>query len=337
MNPSTAFARVLVDELVRAGVRHAVLSPGSRSAPVALAFAAEPRLTLHVRIDERSAGFFALGVAVETGAPVAVVCTSGTAVANLHPAVLEASFAGVPLVLLTADRPPELRGTGANQTIDQTRIYGGAVRSAVEVGVPEHRIGAVAYWRSVTARALAVATDARHPGPVHLNLALREPLVPDGDPVWPEPLDGPRPGAWTAVTAPVTSPARIDDVLGGPPTERGAVVLGHGAADPREAAALAAALGWPLLSEPSGNGGSGSVPAFALLLADPTFAAAMTPDVVIVVGKPGLSRSLMGWLAGAGRQVVVDPRPDWADPTRSAAVVVPGVPVPAILEAPPRP
>ncbi|TAL19354.1 MAG: 2-succinyl-5-enolpyruvyl-6-hydroxy-3-cyclohexene-1-carboxylic-acid synthase, partial [Frankiales bacterium] len=158
MNPSTALARVLVDELIRAGVREAVLSPGSRSAPLAFALHDADRagrLRLHVRIDERSAAFLALGLTKASGRPVPVVTTSGTATANLHPAVLEASHSGVPLVVLTADRPPELRGTGANQTVDQVGLYGGAVRLFAEVGAPDRRAGQNAYWRALACRAIA--------------------------------------------------------------------------------------------------------------------------------------------------------------------------------------
>ncbi len=239
MNPSTAFAATFVDELARCGLADAVLAPGSRSAPLAIAFwdradrdrahggvpghgvrglspgeaESSHGLALHVRIDERSVSFLALGLAKASGRPVALVCTSGTAAAHFHAAVIEASEAGVPLLVLTADRPNELRGTGANQTIDQLKLYGDAARWFCEVGTPEARPGMNAYWRSLACRAWAVAagTDGGYPGPVHLNLPLREPLVPGlPDPGaagmagaadaggWPESLEG-RPGGepWT--------------------------------------------------------------------------------------------------------------------------------------------
>lgn len=184
VNPSTAIATVLIDELIRQGVREAVLCPGSRSAPLAYALEAadrEGRLRLHVRVDERSAAYLALGLAKVTRVPVPVVTTSGTAVANLHPAVLEAAQGYVPMIVLTADRPQELRGTGANQTTDQVKIFGSAARWFHEFGTPERRGGQQAIWRSVIGRAMAEAQGhpAGDPGPVHLNVPLREPLVPD--------------------------------------------------------------------------------------------------------------------------------------------------------------
>ncbi|HEY1345599.1 MAG TPA: thiamine pyrophosphate-binding protein, partial [Streptosporangiaceae bacterium] len=175
MNPATAFATVLVDELARCGLAEAVIAPGSRSAPLAMALWEQAarsagRLRLHVRIDERSAAFLALGLAKLSRRPAAVVCTSGTAGAHFHAAVIEADEAGVPLLVLTADRPPELRGTGANQTVDQLKLYGSAVRWFCEVGVPEARPGMNAYWRSLACRAWASASGAAGtvPGPVHL-------------------------------------------------------------------------------------------------------------------------------------------------------------------------
>ena len=184
MNPSTAFATVFVDELIRCGLREVVVAPGSRSAPLAMALhdrcGPDGPLRLHVRIDERTAAFLALGLAKASGRPAAVLCTSGTAAANFHPAVIEADESGVPLLLLTADRPPELRGTGANQTIDQFQLYGAAVRWFADAGVPEARPGMNAYWRSLACRGWAAASGAAggFPGPVQVNIPLRDPLVP---------------------------------------------------------------------------------------------------------------------------------------------------------------
>ena len=187
MNPATAFGATFADELIRCGLREAVLAPGSRSTPLAMAFfdaERQDRMRLHVRIDERSASFTALGLAKASRRPVAVLCTSGTAAANFHPAVIEADESGVPLLVLTADRPPELRGTGANQAIDQIKLYGNAVRWFCEVGVPERRPGAAAYWRSVACQAWAHAAGSAggFAGPVHLNLAFRDPLTPETRP-----------------------------------------------------------------------------------------------------------------------------------------------------------
>ncbi len=184
MTPSAALAQVVVDELVRCGVRDVVLCPGSRSAPLAYALldaVRVGRLRLHVRVDERSAAFLAVGLGKASGRPAAVVTTSGTAVANLHPVVLEAHEAGVPLLLLTADRPPELRGTRANQTTDQTKLFGDAARWFHDLGAPDRRAGQQAGWRTGVDRAVAAAVAALggDPGPVHLNVPLRDPLAPD--------------------------------------------------------------------------------------------------------------------------------------------------------------
>jgi len=292
VNPSTAFAMVLVDELVRHGVRHAVLCPGSRSAPLAFALHAadaDGRLELHVRTDERSAAFVALGLAAD-GVPVPVVTTSGTAVANLHPAVLEASHANVPLLALTADRPPELRSTGANQTTQQVGIFGGAVRWDYDVGTPEERAGSVASWRSTVARAVAAALGLTHgaPGPVHLNLPLREPLVPDADPDAPfgEPLDGRADGGpWTRLpdardtSAPRTALSDVPRTL---------VVVGDlpgtAGAWGRRVADLARRRGWPVVAEPtSGAARAAAVPHGPLLLTCTDWLDAHRPDRVLVV------------------------------------------------------
>ena len=328
MNPSTALARVLVDELVRGGVREAVLSPGSRSAPLAFALHDADRagrLRLHVRIDERSAAFLALGLAKESGRPVPVVTTSGTATANLHPAVLEASHSGVPLLLLTADRPPELRGTGANQTVDQVGLYGGAVRLFVELGAPEQRPGQNAYWRSMTCRALAAAAGdlGGAPGPVHLNLGLREPLVPE-DGEWVEPLEGRSDGGpWTA-RVPLPTAALADDL-----PARTVVVIGDAAAGLTAAALrLAAARGFPVVAEPSSSAWSAEVvPAAELVLAVPGWLDEHRPERVLVVGRPTLSRVVARLVGVAAADVVAQHAP-WTDPSSRAVRVLPAVPAP---------
>ena len=331
----------MVDELLRCGVSDAVVCPGSRSTPLAMALAEAERrgeLTLHVRLDERSAGYLAVGIAKVTGIPAAVVTTSGTASVNLHPAVVEADSSGIPLIAITADRPPQLRGVGANQTIRQPDTFGGDVRLAVDMAPAAEQVGQVRYWRSTVARVVAAATDAVRPGPVHLNVPFAEPLVPDGDDGWIEDLDGRPDGRpWTAdsrLVAGMSTP--LDDVLDAllddatvPP--RGVVVIGdHDDTDTVELADdLADTLGWPVIAEPSGNG-AGCTTALShgpLLLADPDFADAHVPDLVLTIGRVGLNRSVLRMIARAGLHVAVDSQPEWSDPTRTADVVVASVPL----------
>jgi 2-succinyl-5-enolpyruvyl-6-hydroxy-3-cyclohexene-1-carboxylate synthase len=327
VNPATALSTVLVDELVRCGLTDVVLAPGSRSAPLALAVYEHSRVRLHVRIDERSAAFLALGMAKRSGRPVAVVCTSGTAAANFHPAVVEAHESGVPLLVLTADRPPELRETGANQTIDQVKLYGSAVRWSCEVGTPDERPGMVAYWRSLVSRAWHVALDP-DPGPVHLNLAFREPLIPDGDESWCEPLDGDATGSWTKVRA-----ATPGSVLHVPPTRRGVLVVGDGAVNVKRYVAAASMAGWPVLAEPNGNAryGDHALSAHHFLLGVPEFVERHRPEVVVTLGKPGLSRPLLSFLRRAEEHVVVTPSLSrWPDPVRSATQVAQEAEIPVV-------
>lgn len=305
MNPSTAQAEVIVDELVRNGVRHAVLAPGSRNAPLAYALhraAHAARLRLHVRIDERSAGFLALGLAARTRRPVPVFCTSGTAASNLHPAVSEAYHAGVPLLVITADRPPELRAAGANQTIDQHRLYGSEVRLFDELGVAEARSGQNAYWRSQVCRAWAAAACGMRGGPVHLNLPFREPLVPDGDTEWFEPLEG-RPGGerWTEVADRGSSPSSLGRLTSG----RGLVLVGDWGAE--EASAWGERIGWPVLSEVGGVGVSGSaaISTGMWLLNLPEFIREHRPEQVLCVGRPTVFRQVQQLLADSGVEVLL--------------------------------
>jgi 2-succinyl-5-enolpyruvyl-6-hydroxy-3-cyclohexene-1-carboxylate synthase len=331
VNPATAFGLTFSDELIRCGLREVVLAPGSRSTPLAMAFyeaARQRRLRLHVRIDERSASFTALGLAKASRLPVAVLCTSGTAAANFHPAVIEADESGVPLVVLTADRPAELRGIGANQAIDQIKLYGAAVRWFGEAGPPEARPGAVGYWRSLACQAWAYAAGrvGGLPGPVHLNLPFREPLVPGGDDEWldgAETLDG-RPGGqpWTRFPGQGAAGDQIDL----PWTERGVVVCGDGDYDARSLVELAGQAGWPVLAEPSSGArrGPAALSAYQYLLATPEFVRAHQPDLIVSAGRPGLSRPQLAFLktGPAVRHVVMAQGSGrWADPQRAATDV----------------
>jgi 2-succinyl-5-enolpyruvyl-6-hydroxy-3-cyclohexene-1-carboxylate synthase len=317
VNPSTLVARTLVDELVRNGVREAVVAPGSRSAPLAMALRAaeaEDRLRLHVRVDERSAGFTALGLAAATRRPVPVVTTSGTAVANLHPAVLEADHASIPLLVLSADRPARLRGTGANQTTDQVRLFGPAVRLFADLAASE-----APGVRALVSRTVAAATGARSrmPGPAHLNCQFDEPLLPDPDDGdWP---DGRADGAaWTEIE-PLPRPKPVPLPLG----PRTVVVAGDDAGPP--ARLLAERAGWPLLAEPSSGARTGTHPigTYRLLLDHPDLGRRI--ERVVCFGHPTLSRPVIGLLSRDDVElVVVDPGGGrWNDPGQRAARVVP--------------
>ncbi|HEX4903079.1 MAG TPA: 2-succinyl-5-enolpyruvyl-6-hydroxy-3-cyclohexene-1-carboxylic-acid synthase [Acidimicrobiales bacterium] len=312
------FCATLVDEWVRAGLTDVVVCPGSRSTPLALAFADDDRVAVHVHHDERSGSFLALGLAATTGRPVAVVVTSGTAVVQLHAAVVEAHQAGVPLLLCTADRPPELRDVAAPQTVDQERLFGRAVRWYADAGVADASMAGT--WRSLAARAWAEAM-APWPGPVHVNLPFREPLVGSTGPLPPGRADGP----WhRRVRAGRVAPVLERSVA----RAKGVVVAGRGAADPDAVVALAADLGWPLLADPaSGCRATTSVGAFDSLLRTP-FGERARPEVVLRVGGLPASKVLGQWLESCGaHELVVAPEPWWPDPAHTSAVLLDEVPV----------
>ena len=344
MNPSTALARVLVDELIACGLTDAVLAPGSRNAPLSLALHAADaagRVRLHVRIDERTAGFLALGLARGSGRPVVVVTTSGTAVANLHPAVLEATHGQVPLIVLSADRPPWLRGVGANQTIDQGALFRPILRFFHEFGVAAVRPGQQAHWRSMTGRAWSAAagTWGSPPGPAQLNVPLAEPLLPDAedpsgrgapggpgvrdDPApdgWPESLAG-RAGPWTGTVAPVL--ADVPAVPAPEPGERVLFVadLGH------PWAALVADAGHLVVAESGGAAGARALAAGIHLLSAPDFLDAARPHRVVVLGRPTLFRPVQALLGDPRVTVDVVAHPAaYADPTGTVRSVAPGLP-----------
>jgi 2-succinyl-5-enolpyruvyl-6-hydroxy-3-cyclohexene-1-carboxylate synthase len=314
---TTAFANTLVDEWVRNGVTHAVVAPGSRSTPLALALAARGEIHLDVVLDERSAGFLALGLGKATGRPAVVLCTSGSAAAHIHPAVIEADHGDVPLLVCTADRPPELRDSGAGQTIEQSHLYGGSVRWFCDPGPPEDRPDAGPFWRTVAARSVAATVSGR-PGPVHLNLPFREPLVPTGAPL----VDAPgRRGSapWTS-SVPAGLPVTAIEL---PAAARGLIVAGWGAA---RAMASPRDRTWPVLADPLSGLRSGplAISAYEALMRAPGFAEAHRPDIVLKVGAPVTSKLVNQWLDPGVEQVLVDPDGRWMDPRHAASRRVAG-------------
>lgn len=336
MNPATALATVLVDELARHGVTDAVLCPGSRSAPLAYALQEADRagrIRLHVRIDERTGAFLALGLAKMSRRVVPIVTTSGTAVANLHPAVLEAHHAQVPLLMVTADRPPELRGTGANQTTDQRAIFGDAVRWEHELGAPHVDEGSNGVWRSVVSRACAAAQGrlSGWPGPVHINVPLREPLAPDlfDDATWPDDLSG-RPDGAPWVSIPAVPAARVlgGGELAGPVRDiaRTLVVIGD-LPEPdmaRTAVDIAHECGWPVIAEPFGNADRSRIlPHGPLLLSATDWVVRHQPDRALVVGRVTLSRNTASLLRKAACVESVTTEPHWTDPGRHSSRIYP--------------
>ena len=330
---ASAFARALVDEWARAGVAVAALGPGSRSAPLALALAGDHRIRLEVFIDERSAAYFALGAAKASGRPAVVLTTSGTAATLVHPAVVEAHHARVPLLACTADRPPELRATGASQSIDQLKLFGDAVRWFVEVGVAEDVPGAGRYWRSIASRAAAEALGPPA-GPVHLNLAFREPLVPLGEPL----VDAPgRPEGvpWVTRASGFAMPDAVDVerlARSMASTARGLIVAGWGAGVAAEAVGqLAAVAGWPVLADAVSGVRAGplAISTYDALLRHPPFASSHRPALVLRLGAAPTGRAASEWLDASVRQVIVDPDGAWLDPRRVATERV--VADPAVL------
>ena len=298
MNQATKLARVIVRQILEAGITDAVISPGSRNAPLSLALVTAQDLgliKLHIRIDERTAAFYALGLAKATERPVPVICTSGTAVANFHPAVLEASHSNIPLFVITADRPAELRRTGANQTTEQARIFGRAVRYFADV--------------SGAAYPLELPLNALQTGPVHLNVQFEEPLIGDADSSW---LDGLQ----------VTPPRKFDRKKAGTlasKSTRGLLVIGHdrGGLAVADVAKFAKELGWPILSEDPLTI-PGACAHTSLFLTSTTIVKDLAPDTVIVIGRTTLSRSVNALIKQARAMFVIDPRIATVDSDRMA-------------------
>jgi 2-succinyl-5-enolpyruvyl-6-hydroxy-3-cyclohexene-1-carboxylate synthase len=338
-NANTALASAFAEELARDGLRMAVISPGSRSTPLALALWRQPEIEVTVIVDERSAGFFALGAAQASGEPVALLCTSGTALVNYHPAVCEADESGLPLLVLSADRPPELRGIGAGQTIDQIKSFGSSVRWFCEVGTHAADDDGLLHYRSVACRALAAARGEVRPGPVHLNLPWREPLAPvpvEGAVSATDPLalEG-RPGRpLTAVTRIDLEPSAflLDEVAGHIGDAISGVIVAGRQPDPelREPLAhLARVSGFPILADPTSQLRCGPhdrshvIGSYDLLLRDEHFARSVVPELVLRFGEMPTSKPLRAWLAASGaEEIVIDPSGGWNEPSRRAAAIL---------------
>jgi 2-succinyl-5-enolpyruvyl-6-hydroxy-3-cyclohexene-1-carboxylate synthase len=324
------FARVLVQELHAAGVTTAIVCPGSRSAPLALAVAGQAGLAHSVHLDERNAAFHALGYAKASGRPVALVCTSGTAGANFLPAVAEASHSRVPLIVLTADRPPELRAWGAAQTMEQRSLYAGFTRWSEEAPCPSEGGPGESYARALARRAVGAATGPA-PGPVHLNLPFREPLVPATIDVATRPARLTAPGVAARTSMAIEDIASLAHALR--KLTRGVLVFGPDAGDEASATevrALAERLGWPVLADPASGLRAGSALdeslacAADLVLRSADAAAALAPELVVRFGGLPTSKAVSLWLAGHPEAEVwlVDPAAGYRDPQHRASQVV---------------
>ncbi len=336
--------RALCDEFGRCGIAGAVTSPGSRSTPIVLSLARCGTFPCYSQIDERSAGFFALGLAKATGRPAVLACTSGTAAANYLPAVIEASEARVPLIVLTADRPPELRASGAGQAIDQLKLYGDAVRMFTEVGVDAATPQTLRWIRTLACRSVWTARGPR-PGPVHLNIPLREPLVLDeplaaGEPSGERPDGRPWVGHLGRSADAVADAERLAPLVAAAP--RGVIVIGRGERPvtpagtvsdlARAARSLSDRTGWPVLADPlSGARGDGAIAHYDALLRIPAFADAARPRAVLRIGDLPTSKPLREWLAGLDAvQLLVDPDGAWQDPAHVCDLTIDAEPAPLL-------
>jgi 2-succinyl-5-enolpyruvyl-6-hydroxy-3-cyclohexene-1-carboxylate synthase len=319
MDVTQSFAATFVDELAAQGVEFACVSPGSRSAPIAIALQRHPKIRVFVHIDERSGSFFGLGLAKGTSKPVVLLCTSGTAAAEFHAAVVEASYSRTPLIVLTADRPPEHQDVGANQAIDQHRLYGTAVRWFFDPGPPVELANSARVWRGLAARAFAEAAD----GPVHINLPFREPLVPTpGE--FPTALGTPGQTASTGRMLP--TPSQVTTLASAlQRAQRPLVIAGEMRDGDRLAPALNR-LGLPVLAEPSSqlrrSETGGAVESYEALLRA-GWSLQHGPDLVIRLGGTPTSKVLSAWLAAASAPTfLIEQDHGWRDPDQVASQVV---------------
>jgi 2-succinyl-5-enolpyruvyl-6-hydroxy-3-cyclohexene-1-carboxylate synthase len=329
MDVAQSFAATFVDELAVQGVEFACVSPGSRSSPIAIALQRHPKIQVLIQIDERCGSFFGVGLGKATGKPAIILCTSGTAAAEFHPAVVEASYSNTPLIILTADRPPELQGVGANQAIDQQRLYGTAVRWFFDPGPPQEGPNSARQWRRLAARAYAESAS----GPVHINLPFREPLVPPPGEV---PAALGTPGQTVSRGRTLPTPAQVATFAGAlQRAQRPLVIAGEMRDGDRLAPALQR-LGAPVLAEPSSQlrrteTGAAIESYEALLRAG--WSLQHGPDLVIRLGGTPTSKVLSAWLAAASAPTfLIDPDHSWRDQEQVASHVVACDPQ-ALLEA----
>ena len=332
MEVMQSFAATFVDELAAQGVEYACISPGSRSAPLAMAFQRHPKIRVLVHIDERSGSFFGLGLAKATGKPVVLLCTSGTAAAEFHPAVVEASSSRTPLIVVTADRPPELQGAGANQSIDQQRLYGTAVRWFFDPGVPVELPNAARLWRRLAARAFAEAAT----GPVHLNLPFREPLVPK---VGHAPVPVGVAGQSVSRGRMLPTTGQVAALASALQRAKSPLVVAGEMRDGERLAPALQRLGLPVLAEPTSQlrrpETGGSIDSYEALLRA-GWSLQHGPDLVIRLGGMPTSNALNKWLAAASAPTfLIDPDHAWRDQDHVATSVVGCDPQPLLEALPP--
>ncbi|MEY3615433.1 MAG: 2-succinyl-5-enolpyruvyl-6-hydroxy-3-cyclohexene-carboxylic-acid synthase [Actinomycetota bacterium] len=320
---TATFCATLVDEWVRRGVGHAVVAPGSRSTPMALALLDCPGLAVHVFHDERSAAFAALGMASVSRLPTLLLCTSGTAAANFFPAVIEASHNEVPMLVLTADRPPELHGRGAPQTIDQQHLYGSVVRGFIDTGVPDDADSA--QWRATATRAWNASVSGR-PGPVHVNLAFREPLVGLAGALPPVIPESRNRNIASGARLPRVGSQQLSQFVARCSAKRGVIVAGARGPTPRVLMSLAHHLGWPVIADPLGGARSGDALAIRHAdswLRDTAIAARFAPEVVLRFGTLPASKVIGAWLRDVAADVVaISETPYLIDPDQRVSMHV---------------
>lgn len=326
----TDYLATFIEELIQAGVKEAIISPGSRSTPLAILMAEHPALKIYVDVDERSAGFFALGIAKAGKRPVVLLCTSGTAAANYMPAVAEAKLSGIPLLVLTADRPHELRNVGAPQAMDQVHLYSTHVKYFTDMALPENSVEMLRYAKWQGSKAVDIAMTAPR-GPVHLNFPLREPLVPILDP---SPFTQEKTIRHTHIyyAHQVIQPELIQQIIASCEGKKGMIIVGPNSkkefAEPL--AAFAKQIKWPILADPLsglrtyGDTDNTVIDQYDTFLREQDLVTELIPEVIIRFGAMPVSKSLMKWIEQFEDSLyyLVDSGNEWKDPTKQATDII---------------